>query len=293
VSIFFRGRPMGDPAPPTAGRYFLRDAPFPAVASDLAETVSRFLWEAVDGENVEVEVRLGRMVDPSTQDRLRWPLRTPTVLESAVALHRFESEISPEAYDRVYQYLNARFQEAQRLTRGSPHISYRKSLEQDNFYTTEGGAVRVTVDPADPTKPLRSLRKERKQNVDMFMGLDAAWDIRLTRAEEYSVPPPVNCKCAHARVKERRTYTFDLWKMELTKVRQYRDVKPTGELYDASAPSKITHEVELELDVPALQAERQRMAAGHPSTFPLLVAMAVQYIHGLVAEASRTGPLGP
>lgn len=41
------------------------------------------------------------------------------------------------------------------LTRGSPHISYRKSLEQDNFYTTEGGAVRVTVDPSQ-TCPSKS-----------------------------------------------------------------------------------------------------------------------------------------
>ena len=104
---------------------------------------------------------------------------------------------------------------------------------------------------------------------------------------------PSGCKCLHARVKERRSYGFDLWKVELTKVKHYNDVRNTGELYNALQPDKTTFEVEVELDTELVRAERQKVAAQQPNCFNAIVLMAMKYVRGLAKEATRASQASP
>eukprot|EP00667_Euglena_gracilis_P021674 EG_transcript_23852 len=241
--------------------YWLQHAPFPPYSPDLVEEVGKFLWDNVDADHTEVEVRLGRVVDLSTEQRLRWPLRTPAVMEAAAGVHRFESEVSEETFTRIYQFLNARFQAAQQRTKGFPAIRYSKLLEQDNFYETPQGRVRVTVNPSAPSQAVRALQKGQRATLDVYMGAGAGWDVRLSRAVEAPMAVPTGCKCSCARLKERRSYCFDLWRLELTKVRQFNEVKPDGEPYRPTTPDKVSFEVELELDVPRFREEKRRHSA--------------------------------
>eukprot|EP00668_Euglena_longa_P045684 GGOE01061362.1.p1 GENE.GGOE01061362.1~~GGOE01061362.1.p1 ORF type:complete len:315 (+),score=109.11 GGOE01061362.1:67-945(+) len=270
-----------------ASSYWLQHAPFPPFSPDLAEVVGKFLWDNVDAEHTEVELRLGRVVDLGTEERLRWPLRTPTVMEAAAGVHRFESEVAEETFTRIYQFLNARFQAAQQRTKGSPAVRYTKLVEQDNFYETPEGRVRVTVDPNAPAQVVRALQKGQRANMDVFMGIAAAWDVRINKAVEAPAVVPTGCKCSCARLKERRSYCFDLWRLELTKVKQYNEVKPDGAPYRPATPDKVSFEVELELDVPRFREEKRKHGANQQNSFHALVRMVLQYIYGMVAEASK------
>ena len=57
------------------------------------------------------------------------------------------------------------------------------------------------------------------------------------------------CRIHGAKVKETRTYHFDIWKMELSRVKHYMQVEPSGQLKNPNTPSNVTHEVAMTLDV--------------------------------------------
>ena len=61
--------------------------------------------------------------------------------------------------------------------------------------------------------------------------------------------PPFCGSICGARLKETRTYRFDVWRVALSSVRHYTRVHPTGHIVSPDSPARITHEVALALDV--------------------------------------------
>ena len=96
----------------TVSDYFLRTVPFGDSVDDLTEVVGKYIWDHIATDNVEIELRLGRVVEPEAKERLRWPLVTPTVLDSGAGSHNFDAAVTERTYNLIYQFLNARFQDA-------------------------------------------------------------------------------------------------------------------------------------------------------------------------------------
>jgi hypothetical protein len=98
---------------------------------------------------------------------------------------------------------------------------------------------------------------------------------------------PSNARIHGAKVKETRTYHFDIWKMELSRVKHYMQVEPSGQLKNPNTPSNVTHEVAMTLDVEIFRQEKMKMNAQQPNHFNALVAHAMKYLKGMTVQCSK------
>lgn len=87
-------------------------------------------------------------------------------------------------------------------------------------------------------------------------------------ASPSSVPLPT-VACDQVRLKDRHSYTFDLWRIDVSRVELYTKVTATGTLL-SDRPAAVSHEVELELRASAIEYVRQeakKVRANQPNEF--------------------------
>lgn len=141
---------------------------------------------------------------------------------------RFEPDMSPHQHSFFNQLLNARVQA------GNPPVSYQHRYETDEFYDSPGGKLRVTKD-TKTQQILGAIQKQRLANLDIHIP-ESHMDYRISVTIEHPVPVPYGKYPMSSRRKDRLSYKYDLFSIDLTQV---YTVYANGE----SPPS---HELEIE-----------------------------------------------
>jgi hypothetical protein len=138
---------------------------------------------------------------------------------------------------------------------------YSKIKEIDRFYTNGYESIRVSLDPSS-LEPKRAITKVKLQHLD-FLCPHNTWDFRITLSEEREMPMPgQDMYATHERHKDRLSYKFDIYQIDITVVRDRK--------INNGAPGEFnqpTYEVEMECSTDAFLHEKQLMIDKSPNRF--------------------------
>ncbi|ELR23970.1 mRNA capping enzyme, beta chain, putative [Acanthamoeba castellanii str. Neff] len=210
--------------------------------------VSDFLFIHAKTPDIEIEAKLGFLLDKDTRERLYLPISCETEVISSNLT--FQSSVPAELFKLFNDKLNERFRAATQPDYRGKKVTYAHFREVDMFYP---GQVRVTLDEAGNEK--RIIRKKRISDIN-FHSPQSVIDFRISASTEEHVERP-HTRPSHERQKERISYRFELFSFDLTKV----------EKLDRQGTS-TTYEMEVELaDMALVRAERQKLNNKLPNDF--------------------------
>ncbi|KNE72436.1 hypothetical protein AMAG_16483 [Allomyces macrogynus ATCC 38327] len=211
------------PAPPTASPS--RPPPAPAnifgerAIPDVHRQIADFIYMTLNEHRpplaldapVEIEAKLGRIIDKRTGQRLALPVRSETVVVDATEL-RFESDMTVAQHKAFNGVLN------QLVQRGK--LRYRHSKEIDVFYRkSRDNKVRVTLEgKSRQVLPGRTITKHRLASLDVYCP-SAPLDYRISINLEIPTKIPTEViPDTRERHKDRLSYTHELVQVDLTQV---------------------------------------------------------------------------
>ncbi|CAG8752952.1 11112_t:CDS:2 [Gigaspora margarita] len=218
-------------------RYYLPKILEPSIfgfqpTSDITRAVGDFLYNHIGKENVEIEAKLGILVDKNLHTRVNLP----------VAQHRNFNNL-----------LNERVIQTKPPYKGNP-VEYKHLYETDRFYSGTGvGKVRVTID--QKTNKVIDGGIVKKSNVAHLniYSPNTHLDYRISVNIEKPMEMP-NGQVVYERNKDRLSYIHQLFKIDLTQVRGPEKQK----LFDGTQPpADLTHELEVEFLNPQVLLEEK------------------------------------
>lgn len=184
---------------------------------DLAACVADFVHQHL-GPDVEIEAKLGFLLDRGGGARLSLPACSETVLSHEMASRiRFESGVPQRMFQRVNEALNRRVEElgAARRSAGQdykgPVLQYQRKRTVDTFHAevATGRTVRVSRDQ-QTNAITECVAKRRLGNLNIFCPRSAL-DFRISASQEVSVPTDVELgpelPGKSSRQKDRISYT--------------------------------------------------------------------------------------
>ncbi|KAJ2510137.1 mRNA-capping enzyme subunit beta [Coemansia sp. RSA 2049] len=241
-------------------------------AEDIVRVVADFLYTHLkDRTNIEIEGKLGRIIDKASGQRIALPVVSETALSDDKAT-RFESNMTVQQHAAFNRLLNQRVDETRRSDFRGSRIVYKHTREIDHFYKIEGTRVRVTTEK-ETGRVIAVITKTKIADLNIYSPRTKL-DIRITINEEktLSMPDTESVKPILERHKDRLSYKQDLWSFDLTQV-----VSPEQERVPANpyalgppktTPAVTTHELEVEVVQPETWlAERAKVAANKPNSF--------------------------
>ncbi|KAJ1727195.1 mRNA-capping enzyme subunit beta [Coemansia biformis] len=241
-------------------------------AEDIVRVVADFVYtHTKDRANLEIEGKLGLLVDKKTGQRISLPVLSETVLADDRNT-RFESNMTQQQHAMFNKLLNQRVDEARRADFRGSRIMYKHTREVDHFYKVDGMRVRVTRNK-ETGEVLGVITKNKVADLNIYSPRTKL-DIRITINEEHKLDMPdmEEHKPILERHKDRLSYTQDIWSFDLTQVispeHEVGPVNPYATGPPKTAPATTTHELELEVARPDVWlAERAKVAANRPNTF--------------------------
>jgi polynucleotide 5'-triphosphatase len=214
--------------------------------NDFVRVVSDFLYMQVGKENVEIEAKLGVLLDKKTRERIRLPVYCETVInphDDRWLL--FESNMTLEQHKSFNELLNNRFIETKSPSHRGQCIEYKHTYEIDNFYETKHGRIRVTRD-RKTGKIIEGgiVQKVRVADLNIYSP-NTKLDYRISVNMEIPKEMPEG-QHSFERNKDRLSYTHQIVKIDLTQVK----VSDRGS-------QDLTHELEVEFINPKILLEEK------------------------------------
>ncbi|KAG8860878.1 mRNA-capping enzyme subunit beta [Tulasnella sp. 330] len=231
-----------------------RHKPEPLEPSILnAEPLDEFVLEIADWihrvslgkQNVEVEAKVGLILDSRTGERVNLPVLNETILSPEYPEIRFSSNMSIQQHASYNQLLNRLIERTGASNYPNSKIRYEHTRVVDSFYTppsgsgfsSSSGKVRLTKD-AKTGETKECIQKVRIADLNIYSP-KRKLDWRLSVNTEMPAPTPLpNAQPNSTRRKDRLTYTHQSFKIDLTQV--------TPSTTNASTPSELLHELEIE-----------------------------------------------
>ncbi|KAI9030347.1 CYTH-like domain-containing protein [Hyaloraphidium curvatum] len=177
---------------------------------DVTRVVALFLRPFVGRPNLEIEAKLGVIFDKQTGRRVNMGIDTEAVVRDYGAT-RFESNMTEQQHQFFNTLLNDRVQRAR------PEVRYEHKYELDEFFEVQGAQkVRVTKD-FKSNKVTASIQKQRLANLDVHIP-ESLVDYRISVNVEHQVPVPYGRYPVSRRQKDRISYTYDAFSIDLTQV---------------------------------------------------------------------------
>ena len=239
------------------------ERPYDEVSRELCDFLDAFVvsndgWRSLDGVKLEIEAKIGMLIDDMTGERLSLPIRTETVLDSNKIEVRFQSFITVEHHKSINAFLNDAFTKSQTASR-SP-MRYKHTKERDIFYDfhpdehfahlppsaqnilSPSGRTRIRVSRDETGHELSKIVKHRVEDLSIYSpGTEFDYRISLNLEFPYSGSTDglVEAKERGAkkeRFKDRMTYWHQHYRIDFTQA------KPSDNKAD------WTHELEIELD---------------------------------------------
>jgi polynucleotide 5'-triphosphatase len=287
-----------------------------SIYNDISRNVCDFIWNtSVNNEMIrnvikdpkvqlEVEARWGHIIDTQTQQRMRGPWRTETVIDSEHFNVKFESTMTVQQHKRTNLYLNNQVQKSKLPGANRPSIDYRHTYETDVFYELDqqgfstlhpvvqhligqtGGRQRVRVTHNKNTGEfLRAIIKHKVGNLEVSSP-KTEWDYRIGINLEIEfagsidnlVPVVEAGKTPESmqRQKDRMSYSWlGAYQVDLTQVMQ---------------GNSKNHELELELDSGVLIAEADKVRKKEVSRFESLINGMMNNLRVLSREITPPTP---
>jgi hypothetical protein len=225
---------------------------------------------------IEVEAKLGILIDQNTQQRIFLPVQTEAVLHGSGDL-RFESQMNEAQHKATNAFLNSSVQRSRAPGQNRIPLTYKHTKEQDSFFDLTPAAqtsipdfarrhmnprhtprVRQTVDEKTGQE-LAKIIKVRLANFDIHSP-NTKYDVRISVNIELNYEGSIDSlpEREHGRRKDRMTYNHQDYQIDLTQVTQ-RD-----------SPDK-RHELEVEVNASALQDQGRRVLDGGPNHYVQVV----------------------
>ncbi|KAJ1678978.1 mRNA-capping enzyme subunit beta, partial [Spiromyces aspiralis] len=257
---------------------------------DMVRLIADFIAKYMTSPNLEIEAKLGRLVDKDTKQRILDPtlsfanLWVDSALTSVV--------IAPEQ-----SWL--RFES--NMTLGK-RIAYKHTREVDCYYKHDGIKVRVTTDQ-DTSQVLASITKEKIADLNIYSPR-TPFDFRISVNEEKPGKPctflhqlaftiPEETSPLLERQKDRISYKHDIFSFDLTQVTVPAE-KPRVNPYATGPPQpppepKLVHELEIEImNSSAVFEERTRYVSGQPNQLFEVAQVFLNNIKVLAKQAPQS-----
>ncbi|KAI1316039.1 mRNA-capping enzyme subunit beta [Mortierella claussenii] len=271
------------------------------VLDDVVRTIGEFLFEHCERANVEIEAKLGVLIDKNTGRRIELPVCNETVLkpQGRPTWYQFSSDMTLAQHAHFNKTLNWRLEQTRKTEPPERQIRYQHTREIDQFYSTPAGKTRVTRDQkTNEVIPNGIVKKDRIADLDVYSPRNA-FDYRVSVNIEVPVPAPQGVS-QFERHKDRISYRHNNFKIDLTQVKtanapssssnhghNYSQMRPMN---NSNNNQDMTHELEIEFVHPEVLArERQvRLNSGgrQADRFMDIVGHFVNNIRGLSARGS-------
>jgi hypothetical protein len=211
-----------------------------------AEPFDEFLMEIADWiahvthglQNVEVEAKIGTLIDTRSGERLQLPSRVECILPDGFPDIRFEASVPQSSHAHLNQLLNDLATSTVRSSGRAP-IKYRHTRQIDSFYPLGSGSdkVRVSMDEASNELVACIIKKKIAHLNISSPRKPVDWRVSISVEEPASRPPPAQ-RPLHSRRKDRLTYEHQAFLIDLTQVTPSAPTQPQ------------THEMEVEFRDP-------------------------------------------
>ena len=233
----------------------------PPLVDDRVRYVVNFILQHVNSSNVEVEAKLGILVEKA--QNLRAVHLVPVLCETPIAQTsnqetRFQSDVGESIFRKLNEKLNRRVEETANQEDGK--VQYLRTREMDVYWP---GRVRETKERRKNSQgqevyeTIRIQSKHRLGDLNVLCPGRAA-DIRYSASLESDCSIPQNTSPQLQRVKDRISYKFECLSIDITCV----EMQNAG-----SNEAQRSYEVEVEIDSTTnLYGEVQKYHKGDESS---------------------------
>ncbi|KAJ3299466.1 mRNA-capping enzyme subunit beta [Borealophlyctis nickersoniae] len=224
------------------------------IEDDMVLKVAEFLRRSInsarsgargpDGRapHIEIEGKLGIILNKDTRSRLQLPVQSETVITTTPNC-RFESDMTMDQHAHFNNILNS-------LVRPGGKTIYKHKYEMDHYHQQGGNKLRVTVDTK--TNQVKEVMvKKRIADLEVHLP-NSPLDFRISvNLEIPAQPPPKGDLADYKRYKDRLSYTHEAFAVDLTQVKEF-------DAYDRPKGDP-KHELEIEfLRMPELLQEKNK-----------------------------------
>ena len=222
----------------------------------LSSEVQNWIYEQCAlSEHVEIEAKLGRLLtwkdvmnndmvtmgtmDENEQkqgDEIRLHDKIGIKSLAWVDLHKTGGHFESSVDENVFRHLNnifnkwysncnsppqSRIKELQKLQ--FPKLQYKRNRTVDKIYQSQGdksSSVRVTIDMKEPNKIKEVIEKKKKSSMNIVYP-KSKWDLRISASIENVVPKPQGQMVSAIRCKDRISYQYDYFSIDITSTYTY------------------------------------------------------------------------
>ncbi|RHZ74094.1 hypothetical protein Glove_227g42 [Diversispora epigaea] len=220
--------------------------------SDFTKQVGDFLYQNIDREYVEIEAKLGRLIDTRTRERIQLDVACETIVSPQRRNLKFESNMTEAQHKHFNEILNNRVVATKPPYQGVP-LEYKHIFETDRVYQRNNCKVRVTTNTKTGQIVNGGIVEKVRIAVLNVHSPNTYLDYRITVNSEKPVEMPTG-QHVHERNKDRLSYTHQLFKVDLTQVKgpeKSRNVDGT------MPPQDLSHELEVEFINPQILIEEK------------------------------------
>ncbi|CAB4382587.1 unnamed protein product [Rhizophagus irregularis] len=211
--------------------------------NDFVRVVSDFLYNHVRKGDVEIEAKLGVLLDKVNRERIKLPVFCETVINPHEDKWMiFESNMTLEQHKSFNELLNNRFIETKSPSHKGQPVEYKHTYEIDSFYDTKEGRIRVTRDrKTGEIVEGGIVQKIRVADLNIYSP-NTKLDYRISVNREIPKKMPEG-QHNFERNKDRLSYTHQIVKIDLTQVK--------------GGSQDLTHELEVEFINPRILLEEK------------------------------------
>ncbi|ORX42028.1 mRNA triphosphatase CET1 [Piromyces finnis] len=214
---------------------------------DSINVISKFLENHLGTPNIEIEGKLGKIMDNNTKDRIWLPVQSETVLVNQRGW-RFVSDMTMEQHRNYNQILNKLVNDGNKPNAKSAFFSYRHIHQIDSFYQVPGHKEKLRLSTDKSTNNVISfIKKVNIGHLNIFLPnspLDLRISINIEEQMDQSLIKDIDA--IYERQKDRLSYKSHALQIDLTQVQE-----PNHD--------KKLHELELELDSKLLYKEYTKL----------------------------------
>ncbi|PWY97992.1 mRNA triphosphatase CET1 [Testicularia cyperi] len=200
---------------------------------DFVTQIGEWIWTHGRGrQNLEIEGKIGQIIDQETGDRIYLPVRCETIVD--LSRTRFDSKMTTSQHAQYNRLLNSLVSRSGEPSYTGAKVSYQRRKEVDYFHPTPQGKVRVTRDAETLViKPDGIIQKQRLADLNIHCP-HRLFDYRISLNIETPAPEPTS-EHASIREKNRLSYAHQNFIVDLTQVTV------------PEKPSEPIHELEIEI----------------------------------------------
>ncbi|KAJ3288604.1 mRNA-capping enzyme subunit beta [Rhizoclosmatium sp. JEL0117] len=239
----------------------------------VSEWIQRHITELNNSPHIEIEAKLGVLIDKRTQQRLHiHQIETEAVIsDDHMRSARFKSDMTFDQHGNFNRFLNKAVEDHKGAVR------YTHRYELDKFYRSHrpgSEKVRVTID-TKTNDTIAVIEKKRIADLNIYSP-STQLDYRISINLELPADHPYSDEdSTHERNKDRLSYVFQCVQVDLTQVTD----GVNGQQY---------HELECEIaNMDVLLREKDKLDNRQQNQFQEIVGVLLNNVRALAKESNK------